>query len=148
MLYVLPRSCVKKCNSFEGFMWRFGRKLHYNGLFMYSNEGRIRAVELYIKLGKCARPQICQLGSRPRKPSGAGAGVTSNESICCLAMKPRRKYTPAQKRCCRAPPHICSLRYSNDDGIGRPSRGTVTAWVCEANRGSDQHWSVGRPRFA
>jgi len=29
---------------------------------MYSYEDRIRAVELYIKLGKCVRPTIRQLG--------------------------------------------------------------------------------------
>ncbi len=29
---------------------------------MYSYEDRIRAVELYIKLGKRVRPTICQLG--------------------------------------------------------------------------------------
>ncbi|MDH6169449.1 transposase-like protein [Variovorax boronicumulans] len=35
---------------------------------MYSYEDRIRAVELYIKLGQCVRAATRQLGTQPRMP--------------------------------------------------------------------------------
>ena len=38
---------------------------------MYSYEDRIRAVELYMKLGKCIRPTVRQLGClSPRIENG------------------------------------------------------------------------------
>jgi hypothetical protein len=45
---------------------------------MYSYEDRIRAVELYIKLGKRVRPTIRQLGYAERAPLSNGSAHKYN----------------------------------------------------------------------
>ena len=54
---------------------------------MYSYEDRVRAVELFIKLGKRVRPTIRQLGYPTKNSLKAGSVSTSNVSICQWAMQ-------------------------------------------------------------
>ena len=49
---------------------------------MYSYEDRIRAVELYIRLGKRVRATILQLGYPTKNALRAGTANTKNASIC------------------------------------------------------------------
>ena len=49
---------------------------------MYSYEERIRAVKLYIKLGKRTGPTVRQLGTQQRIHSRAGIESTNGIGIC------------------------------------------------------------------
>jgi putative transposase len=101
---------------------------------MYSYEDRIRAVELYIKLGKRARPTIRQLGY-PTKNALKGWHREYEQkldlSVGYAGREP--KYSQAQKEAAAA-------HYLNHDrcialtvrALGYPCRGTLTAWVREA----------------
>ena len=101
---------------------------------MYSYEDRIRAVELYIKLGKRVRPTIRQLGY-PTKNSLKGWFREYEQRLDLPAGYAGRepKFSPAQKaaaiehylthdRCIAA-----TMR-----ALGYPCRGTLTKWVREA----------------
>ena len=58
---------------------------------MYSYEDRIRAVRLYIKLGKRTGPTIGQWVTRQRMLSRAGIGNSNKVAICRLAMCAQRR---------------------------------------------------------
>ena len=101
---------------------------------MYSYEDRIRAVELYIKLGKRVRPTIRQLGY-PTKNSLKG---WYREYQQCLDLPVgyagrAPKFSQAQKA-------AAIEHYLTHDqciaatmrALGYPCRGTLTAWVREA----------------
>lgn len=101
---------------------------------MYSYEDRIRAVELYIKLGKRVRPTIRQLGY-PTKNSLKGwfreyeqrldlpAGYAGREPKFSQAQKAAAiEYYLTHDRCVAA-----TMR-----ALGYPGRGTLTKWVHEA----------------
>lgn len=57
---------------------------------MYSHEDRLRAVQLYIKLGKRVGLTIRQLGYPTKNALGVGIGSTSSTSICQPATRARR----------------------------------------------------------
>lgn len=101
---------------------------------MYSYEDRIRAVELYIKLGKRVRPTIRQLGY-PTKNSLKGwfreyeqrldlpAGYAGREPKFSQAQKAAAiEYYLTHDRCVAA-----TMR-----ALGYPGRGTLAKWVHEA----------------
>ena len=101
---------------------------------MYSYEDRIRAVELYIKLGKSVRPTIRQLGY-PTKNSLKGwyneyqfkldlsAGYAGREPKFSQAQKAAAiEHYLTHDRCIAA-----TMR-----ALGYPGRGTLTNWVREA----------------
>lgn len=101
---------------------------------MYSYEDRIRAVELYIKLGKRVRPTIRQLGY-PTKNSLKGwfreyeqhldlpAGYAGREPKFSRAQNAAAiEYYLTHDRCVAA-----TMR-----ALGYPGRGTLTKWVHEA----------------
>lgn len=101
---------------------------------MYSYEDRIRAVELYVKMGKRVRPTIRQLGY-PTKNALKGWYLEYQQCLDLpLGYAGREpKYSQAQKaaavdhylthdRCIAA-----TMR-----ALGYPGRGTLTAWVREA----------------
>jgi putative transposase len=118
---------------------------------MYSYEDRIRAVELYIKLGKRVRPTIRQLGY-PTKNALKGWYREYEQGLDLptgYAGRPP-KYSQAQKeaaiehylthdRCIAA-----TMR-----ALGYPGRGTLTAWVREAlpEKRKAVVGSVGRRRY-
>jgi len=62
---------------------------------MYSYEARIRAIELYIKLGKRVRLTIRQLGC-PMKNSLKGC--TSSRSTCSLATQVENRSSRRRRR--------------------------------------------------
>ena len=101
---------------------------------MYSYEDRIRAVELYIKLGKRVRPTIRQLGY-PTKNALKGWYAEYQERLDLPVGYAGRepKFSQAQKaaaiehylthdRCIAA-----TMR-----ALGYPGRGTLTKWLREA----------------
>lgn len=118
---------------------------------MYSYEDRIRAVELYIKLGKRVRPAIRQLGY-PTKNALKGWYREYEQGLDLPVGYAGRdpKYSQVQKeaaiehylthdRCIAA-----TMR-----ALGYPGRGTLTAWVREALPQSRKAvvGSVGRQRY-
>ena len=62
---------------------------------MYSYEERMRAVELYIKLGKRARATICQLPSNGS--TGSTTAACSNPSGTSHPQKPKKTSTQRWK---------------------------------------------------
>lgn len=93
---------------------------------MYSYEDRIRAVELYIKLGKRVRPIILQLGY----PTKNSLKVWYNEYQQKLDLPAgyagrEPKFSQEQKAA-----HRCIAATMR--ALGYPGRGTLTAWVREA----------------
>lgn len=116
---------------------------------MYSYEDRLRAVQLYIKLGKRVRATIRQLGY-PTKNSLA----TWYEQFCecgdlqdCYARRPP-KYSEEQKR-------LAVEHYLNHGrcmsttlrALGYPGRATMTAWIRELFPGARKYavGKAGRP---
>lgn len=101
---------------------------------MYSYKDRIRAVELYIKLGKRVRPTIRQLGY-PTKNALKGWHREYEEKRDLAAGYAGRKpkYSQSQKE-------VAVAHYLNHDrciamtlrAMGYPCRGTLTAWIREA----------------
>ncbi len=100
---------------------------------MYAYEDRIRAVKLYIKLGKRVRATIRQLGY-PTKNSLKGWYREYEQRLDLRAgySRPKPKYSQSQKtaavehylehdRCIAA-----TMR-----ALGYPGRGTLTAWIRE-----------------
>ena len=118
---------------------------------MYSYEDRIRAVELYIKLGKRVRPTIRQLGY-PTKNALKGWYAEYQERLDLPVGYAGRepKFSQAQKaaaiehylthdRCIAA-----TMR-----ALGYPGRGTLTKWLREALPEARKAvvGSVGQRRF-
>ena len=118
---------------------------------MYSYEDRIRAVELYIKLGKRVRVTIRQLGY-PTKNALKGWHREYEQRLDlplgCAVRAP--KYTQAQKK-------VAVEHYGAHDrcisatmrALGYPGRGTLTAWVREAFPETRKAMVgiAGRPRY-
>ena len=101
---------------------------------MYSYEDRIRAVELYIKLGKRIKATIRQLGY-PTKNALRGWYREYEQRLDlpagCAVRAP--KYTQAQKEA--AVEHYVThgrCISATMRALGYPGRGTLTAWVREA----------------
>ena len=87
---------------------------------MYSYEDRIRAVELYIKLGKRVRPAIRQLGN-PTKNSMKGWYNEYQQKLDLPAgyAGRRPKFSREQKSgSYRALPHSRPLHCCHHEGIG------------------------------
>ena len=101
---------------------------------MYSYEDRIRAVELYIKLGKRVRPTIRQLGYPTKNALKGWYREYQQRNDLPLGYAGREpKFSPAQK--------AAAIEYylAHDQciattirALGYPCRGTLTAWVREA----------------
>jgi len=118
---------------------------------MYSYDDRIRAVELYIKLGKRVRPTIRQLGY-PTKNSLKGWYREYQQRLDLPVRYAGRKpkFSQAQKQ-------AAVQHYVTHDrciaatmrALGYPSRGTLTAWLREALPESRKAvvGSVGRRRY-
>ena len=101
---------------------------------MYSYEDRIRAVELYIKLGRRVRPTIRQLGY-PTKNSLKGWYNEYQQKLDLPAgyAGRRPKFSKEQKAA------AIELYLAHDRciaatmrALGYPCRGTLTAWIREA----------------
>ena len=102
---------------------------------MYSYEDRIRAVELYIKLGKRVRATIRQLGY-PTKNALKGwcREYEARHDLARSYARPKPKYSDEQKR--------AAIKHYLDHGrcisatmkaLGYPGRASLTAWVRELN---------------
>ena len=101
---------------------------------MYSYEDRIRAVELYIKLGKRVRATIRQLGY-PTKNAFKGwcRGFEQRFDLPVGYAGRGSKYSQAQKKA--AVEHYLAHDRCIAATIwasGYPCRETLTAWACEA----------------
>ena len=101
---------------------------------MYSYDERIRAVELYIELGKRVRPTIRQLGY-PTKNALKGWYRTYQQQRDVPVGYARRepKFSQAQKAA--AVEHYLTHDQciaATMRALGYPCRGTLTAWVREA----------------
>lgn len=101
---------------------------------MYSYEDRIRAVELYIKLGKRVRPTIRQLGY-PTKNSLKGWYREYQQRLDL-----RVGYAGREPKFSQAQKEAAVEHYLTHDRciaatmrtLGYPCRGTLTAWIREA----------------
>ena len=114
---------------------------------MYSYEDRLRAVQLYIRLGKRVALTIRQLGY-PTKNALKGwhrEYVQHHELHAGCVRQP--KYTQAQKE--QAVKHYlengCCLVVTTK-ALGYPSRGLLSAWVREQRPGARARGVVGRFR--
>jgi putative transposase len=101
---------------------------------MYSYDDRIRAVELYIKLGKRVRPAIRQLGY-PTKNSLKGWYREYEQRLDLPVGYAGRepKYSQTQKEA--AVEHYLThdrCVAATMRALGYPGRGTLAAWVREA----------------
>ena len=118
---------------------------------MYSYEDRIRAVELYIKLGKRVRATIRQLGY-PTKNALKGwyREFEQRLDLPIGYARSKPKYSQVQKTA--AVEHYVShdrCIAATMRALGYPARGTLTAWIREALPESRKALvgSVGRPRY-
>ena len=101
---------------------------------MYSYEDRIRAVELYIKLGKRVRPTIRQLGY-PTKNSLKGWYNEYQFKLDLSAGYAGRKPKFSQAQKAAAIEHYLThdrCIAATMRALGYPGRGTLTKWVREA----------------
>ncbi|AOF94478.1 IS3 family transposase [Sinorhizobium sp. RAC02] len=101
---------------------------------MYSYADRIRAVELYIKLGKRVKATIRQLGYPTKNALKAWCREYEQHRDLrarCAAKTP--KYSEAQKQAA-VEHYLCHDRCiaSTMRDLGYPGRGTLTAWIREA----------------
>ncbi len=64
---------------------------------MYSYEDRIRAVKLYIKLGKRLRATIRQLGYPTKNSLLAGTGSTSGARTCESGIRDQDRSIPISR---------------------------------------------------
>jgi transposase-like protein len=104
---------------------------------MYSYEDRIRAVKLYIKLGKRAGPTIRQLGY-PTKTSLKSwcREYEQNRELQVSYVRLRHKYSDEQMR-------AAVEHYLNNDRcmaftirtLGYPGRAALAAWIEELHPG-------------
>ena len=100
---------------------------------MFSYEDRIRAVKLYIKLGKRTGPTIRQLGY-PTKNSLKGwhREYEHSRDLQVGYVRSRQKYSDEQKQAAVA--HYLGhdrCIASTMKALGYPGRGTLTAWIDE-----------------
>ena len=119
---------------------------------MYSYEDRIRAVELYIKLGKRVRPTIRQLGY-PTKNSLKGWYNEYQQKLDLPAGYAGRRPKFSQEQKAAAIEHYLThdrCIAATMRALGYPGRGTLTAWVREAIPGARRAvvGSVGRRRYS
>ncbi|MDR6434337.1 transposase-like protein [Brucella pseudogrignonensis] len=101
---------------------------------MYSYEDRMRAVTLYIKLGKRAKATIRQLGYPSKNALKGWCREYEHHLELRLGFAPRApKFTQAQKK--------AAVEHYRTHGrcvsatmraLGYPGRATLTAWVREA----------------
>ncbi|RBO88514.1 IS3 family transposase [Pseudochrobactrum asaccharolyticum] len=118
---------------------------------MYSYEDRMRAVALYIKLGKRAKATIRQLGYPSKNALKGWCNEYEHRLDLCAGFTPRApKFTQVQKE-------AAVEHYRTHDrcvsatmrALGYPGRATLTAWVLEAFPEA-QKATVGRvgpPRY-
>ena len=101
---------------------------------MYSYEERMRAVELYIKLGKRLRATIRELGYPTKNALKGWYGEYERRQDLPIRSMPRPpKFSAAQKQ-------IALEHYASQGrciswtlrALGYPGRATLTAWVREA----------------
>ena len=118
---------------------------------MYSYEDRIRAIELYIKLGKRVRATIRQLGY-PTKNALKGWCREFEQRLDLPVGYAGRtpKYSQAQKEA--AVEHYLTHDHciaATMRALGYPGRGTLTAWVREALPETRKPvvGRAGRPRY-
>ena len=116
---------------------------------MYSYEDRIRAVELYIKLGKRVRPTIRQLGY-PTKNALTGWYREYEQRLDLPAGYAGRepKYSQAQKEAA-VEHYLTQCLAATMRALGYPGRGRLTAWARQALPPSRKAivGSVRRPRY-
>ena len=117
---------------------------------MYSYEDRIRAVELYIKLGQRVRPTIRQLGY-PTKNALKGWYREHEQKLDLSKGYARREPKFSQAQMAAAVAHYLDhdrCIASTVRALGYPCRGTLTAWIREAFPESRKAvvGSVGRRR--
>ena len=101
---------------------------------MYSYEDRIRAVELYIRLGKRVRPTIRQLGY-PTKNSLKGWYHEYQQKLDLPAGYAGRPAKFSKEQKAAAIEHYLAhdrCIAATMSALGYPCRGTLTAWVREA----------------
>ena len=101
---------------------------------MYSYEDRIRAVELYIKLGKRVRPTIRQLGY-PTKNALKGWYSEYRQKLDLPTGYAGRRPKFSQEQKAAALEHYVTHDQciaATIRALGYPGRGTLTAWVREA----------------
>lgn len=118
---------------------------------MYSYEDRVRAVALYIKLGKRPKATIRQLGYPSKNALKGWYLVYEHHLDLRLGFAPRvPKFTQAQKE--------AALEHYRTHGrcvsatmraLGYPGRATLTAWVREAFPEISKAVTgrTGRPRY-
>ena len=118
---------------------------------MYSYEDRMRAVELYIKLGKRVGATLRQLGYPTKNSLKSWYREYERRLDLPIGYAGRRpKYSPAQKE-------VAVEYYRTHDrciaatirALGYPGRDTLTAWVREAFPEARKAMvgKVGRPRY-
>jgi len=118
---------------------------------MYSYEDRIRAVELFIKLGKRVRSTIRQLGYPTKNALKCWYREYEQRLDLPVGYAGRKpKYSQARKEA--AVEHYLThdrCIAATMRALGYPGRGTLTAWVREALPQSRRAvvGSVGRPRY-
>lgn len=100
---------------------------------MYSYADRIRAVELYIKLGLRVRATIHQLGY-PTYKNRLERLVSALPEASGFTSEPSAKRAPKYSLQAKTGggcslPRLRSLYCCHDEGLGYPGRGTLTAWV-------------------
>ena len=101
---------------------------------MYSYEDRIRAVELYIKLGKRVRPTIRQLGY-PTKNALKGWYLEYQQRHDLPAGYERREQKFSQVQKAAAIKHYLThdrCIAATIRALGYPGRGTLSKWIREA----------------
>jgi putative transposase len=112
---------------------------------MYSYEDRIRAVQLYIKLGKRTGPAIRQLGY-PTKNALKGWywEYEQGRDLRAGYVRAKQKYSDEQKQ--EAVQHFLDhdrCIASTMKSLGYPCRATLTAWI-EALHPEERHRVIGR----
>lgn len=118
---------------------------------MYSYDDRMRAVSLYIKLGRRVGATICQLGYPSKNALKAWYREYEQRLDLPAGASPRPpKFTQAQKE-------AAVEHYRTHDrcisatmrALGYPGRATLTAWVREAfpETNTATVGRVGRPRY-
>ncbi len=118
---------------------------------MYSYEDRIRAVQLYIKLGKRVSATIRQLGYPTKNALKSWHREYERRSALPVGYAGwPPKYSQEQKRAAIAyhlAPDSCIAATMR--AVGYPVRGTLTAWIREALPESRKSavGSVGRRRY-
>jgi len=112
---------------------------------MYLYEDRIRAVKLYIKLGKRIRPTIRQLGYPTKNALKSWyREYEQSRDLQVVYVRSRQKYSDEQKQA--AVQHYLDhdrCIASTMKALGYPGRATLTAWIDELHP-EIRHRVVGR----